>query len=47
MTTEGQLVALDAKFNFDDNALYRQKTIAEQRDTHEEDPSEVEASKST
>jgi succinyl-CoA synthetase beta subunit len=45
VTTEGQLVALDAKFNFDDNALYRQKTIAEQRDTHEEDPSEVEASK--
>jgi succinyl-CoA synthetase beta subunit len=45
VTTDGQLVALDAKFNFDDNALYRQKTIAEQRDTHEEDPSEVEASK--
>ncbi len=45
VTQDGQLVALDAKFNFDDNALYRQKTIADQRDTHEEDPSEVEASK--
>jgi succinyl-CoA synthetase beta subunit len=44
VTTEGQLVALDGKFNFDDNALYRQKDIAAMRDTTEEDPREVAAS---
>jgi succinyl-CoA synthetase beta subunit len=38
-------LALDAKFNFDDNALYRHPEIAAMRDTAEEDPREVEASK--
>ena len=40
-----QVVALDAKFSFDDNALYRHKEIAAMRDLNEEDPREVEASK--
>ncbi len=44
-TVEGEIVALDAKFNFDDNALYRQKDIAVLRDLSEEDPTEVEADK--
>jgi succinyl-CoA synthetase beta subunit len=44
VTTENQLVALDGKFNFDDNALYRQKDVAEMRDKTEEDPREVAAS---
>jgi succinyl-CoA synthetase beta subunit len=44
-TTDGRLFALDAKVNFDDNALYRHKDIRELRDTTEEDPLEVEASK--
>ncbi len=44
VTTDGQLVALDAKFNFDDNALYRQKEISVMRDKTEEDPREVAAS---
>ncbi len=44
-TTDGQILALDAKFNFDDNALYRHKEIAAMRDITEEDPREVEASK--
>jgi succinyl-CoA synthetase beta subunit len=44
-TPEGTVYALDAKFNFDDNALYRHKDILEMRDIHEEDPREVEASK--
>ena len=44
VTTDGQLVALDAKFNFDDSALYRQKEISAMRDTTEEDPREVAAS---
>ena len=39
------MLALDAKFNFDDNALYRHPEIAAMRDTAEEDPREVEASK--
>ena len=43
-TTDGQILALDAKFNFDDNALYRQKDVAAMRDTTEEDPREVDAS---
>jgi succinyl-CoA synthetase beta subunit len=38
ITTDGQVVALDAKFNFDDNALYRQKDVTAMRDTTEEDP---------
>ena len=45
-TEQGNLLALDAKFNFDSNALYRQQDILEMRDIHEEDPAEVEASKS-
>ena len=44
-TTDGRLFALDAKMNFDDNALYRHPEILELRDTSEEDPLEVEASK--
>lgn len=43
-TTEGNLLALDAKMNFDSNALYRHPDIAELRDETEEDPLEVEAS---
>ncbi len=45
VTTTGEVLALDAKFNFDDNALYRHPEIAAMRDTAEEDPREVEASK--
>jgi succinyl-CoA synthetase beta subunit len=44
-TTDGRLFALDAKFSFDDNALYRHKDLKELRDISEEDPLEVEASK--
>ena len=44
-TTDGRLFALDAKMNFDDNALYRHPDIKELRDLSEEDPFEVEASK--
>jgi succinyl-CoA synthetase beta subunit len=44
-TKDGRLFALDAKINFDDNALFRHKDLKELRDTHEEDPLEVEASK--
>jgi succinyl-CoA synthetase beta subunit len=44
-TEENRLLALDAKMNFDDNALYRHKDIAAMRDLNEEDPREVEASK--
>ncbi len=46
VTKEGKVLALDAKINFDDNALFRHKDFLELRDTHEEDPFEVEASKS-
>ncbi len=46
LTEQGEVTALDAKFNFDDNALYRQKDIAAMRDLAEEDPAEVEASES-
>ncbi|MBI5282431.1 MAG: ADP-forming succinate--CoA ligase subunit beta [Candidatus Solibacter usitatus] len=42
---DGRIVALDAKINFDDNALFRHKELAELRDLNEEDPLEVEASK--
>jgi succinyl-CoA synthetase beta subunit len=45
ITKDNQVLALDAKFNFDDNALYRHPEIAAMRDTAEEDPREVEASK--
>jgi succinyl-CoA synthetase beta subunit len=45
ITTDGNVLALDAKFNFDDNALYRHPDIAALRDVAEEDPREVEASK--
>jgi succinyl-CoA synthetase beta subunit len=44
VTPDGRLVALDAKFNFDDNALYRQPEIVAMRDKTEEDPREVAAS---
>ena len=44
VTAEGEVVALDAKFNFDDNALYRQKDVVAMRDITEEDPREVAAS---
>ena len=42
---EGRLLALDAKFNFDDNALFRHPEILEMRDLDEEDPAEIEASR--
>jgi len=45
VTTKDGVLALDAKFNFDDNALYRHPDIAALRDVAEEDPREVEASK--
>ena len=45
VTKDGRVMALDAKFNFDDNALYRQADIVAMRDTAEEDPREVEASR--
>ncbi len=45
VTNKGEVLALDAKFNFDDNALYRHSEIAAMRDVAEEDPREVEASK--
>src|SRR5215469_12409478 len=44
-TNDGRLFALDAKWNFDDNAMFRHKDLKELRDTSEEDPLEVEASK--
>jgi succinyl-CoA synthetase beta subunit len=45
VTKGGDVLALDAKFNFDDNALFRHPDIVEFRDLEEEDPREVEASK--
>lgn len=45
ITKEKDVIALDAKINFDENALYRNKDIAEYRDLSEEDEKEVEASK--
>jgi len=45
-TSDDQILAVDAKVNIDDNALYRQKDIEELRDLSEEDPSEIEANKS-
>lgn len=45
VTKEGDVMALDAKINFDDNALYRHKDVVEYRDLDEEEPLEIEASK--
>ncbi|MQR01921.1 ADP-forming succinate--CoA ligase subunit beta [Glaciimonas sp. GS1] len=45
VTKAGQVIALDAKFNFDPNALFRQPEIVAYRDLDEEDPAEIEASK--
>ena len=45
LTEDGELYALDAKLNFDDNTLFRHKDYAELRDLNEEDPLEIEASK--
>jgi len=45
LTKDGRVYALDAKINFDDNALFRHKNLVEWRDLNEEDPLEVEASK--
>jgi succinyl-CoA synthetase beta subunit len=45
LTQEGQVMALDAKMNFDSNAMFRQKDILALRDLDEEDPREIEASK--
>ena len=44
LTSDGNIVALDAKINFDDNALFRHRDIAGLRDRNEEDPLELEAS---
>lgn len=46
LTEQGDVIALDAKINLDDNALYRHADLAELRDIHEEDPLEVEAGES-
>ena len=45
VTGAGEVIALDAKMNFDDNALYRHKDIAGMRDEDEEDPMELEAAR--
>jgi succinyl-CoA synthetase beta subunit len=45
LTGKGEVIALDAKLNFDSNALYRHPEIVELRDLDEEDPAEIEASK--
>lgn len=45
LTTSGQVIALDTKMNFDDNALFRHPEIVALRDTDEEDPAEMEAAK--
>ncbi|WP_374300285.1 ADP-forming succinate--CoA ligase subunit beta [Ferrovibrio sp.] len=45
VTGAGDLIALDAKMNFDDNALYRHKDVEDMRDPDEEDASELEAAK--
>ncbi|MFQ5467841.1 MAG: ADP-forming succinate--CoA ligase subunit beta, partial [Kiloniellaceae bacterium] len=45
VTGAGDVVALDAKMNFDDNALFRHKDVAEMRDESEEDPMELEAAR--
>ena len=45
VTGDNEIIAMDAKFNFDSNAMYRQKAVAEMRDLSEEDAREIEASK--
>nr|UOZ96544.1 Succinate--CoA ligase [ADP-forming] subunit beta [Cupriavidus sp.] len=45
LTGDGKVIALDAKWNFDSNALYRHPDIVDMRDLDEEDPAEIEASK--
>ena len=45
ITGSGDVIALDAKMNFDDNALFRHKNVADLRDEDEEDPTELEAAK--
>jgi succinyl-CoA synthetase beta subunit len=45
LTKEGDIICLDAKMNFDSNALFRHTDIVEMRDLNEEEPSEIEASK--
>jgi succinyl-CoA synthetase beta subunit len=45
ITGDGQVIALDAKMNFDDNALFRHKDVADMRDEDEEDPMELEAAR--
>ena len=45
VTGDGRVFTLDAKLNFDDNAMFRHKELAALRDVHEEDPLDVEASK--
>ena len=45
ITKEGKLICLDAKMNFDDNAIFRRPEILSLRDLNEEDPAEIEASK--
>lgn len=45
LTKDGKVFALDAKINFDDNAMYRHKDLLDHRDLNEEDPLEVEASR--
>jgi len=45
VTADGRVLALDAKLNLDDSALFRHKNLLEMRDLHEEDPLEVEASR--
>ena len=45
LTGDGRVIALDAKLNFDDNALFRHADIVEMRDLDEEDPAEIEASR--
>ncbi len=47
VTGSGDIIALDAKMNFDDNALFRHKDVEEMRDESEEDPAEVEATKNS
>ncbi|MEM7226023.1 MAG: ADP-forming succinate--CoA ligase subunit beta [Pseudomonadota bacterium] len=45
VTGDGQIIALDAKMNFDDNALFRHKEVADMRDADEEDAQELEAAR--
>ena len=45
ITKNDKLVCLDAKMNFDDNAIFRRPEVLELRDLNEEDPAEIEASK--